>query len=303
MAESEEEQAVEDAEFSLRAAAELYLETEYQRGRIEQLCMEAAGFEVHSFAPVSPTVEAVDQYLASELITDEPWFLVIPENFDEGQLSGGEPEAAAEEESEAEEPEVPEGYWEDYEEAYIGGVDFEAAEENPDEWPVTGGCKGEVQERLFAEIGLGRNDVRTPEGLSEEDLTAAIREDPEWTAVSDAWGACLNDDGFPSFADPGEVLAYRSHARNGEDSAFEGVGGPRPDDAPWTTSRVDEFSEAILTAMRDCDASTGFTTVSRERWNQLSQELMIEMEPEFWAWQENLGLVLDQAASIIESGW
>lgn len=301
--ESETEQAVQDSEFSLRAAAELYLETEYERTRIEQLCMEAAGFEVQSFEPVRPTEELVDQYLESNLITEQPWFMVIPESFDEGQVAGGEPEAEAEEDSDDEEPEVPDGYWEDYDEAYIGGVDFEAAEENPDSWPVTGGCKGEVQERLFTEIGLGRTDVRAPEGLSEDALGALLREDPEWTAVSDAWGACLNDDEFPRFADPGEAHAYLSHARTGDSSAFEGVGGPRPDDAPWPEAQVDEFSEELLTVMSDCDASTGFTTVSQERWDHLSQELMIELEPEFWAWQENLRLALDQAASIIESGW
>lgn len=255
-----------------------------EHAKVEQIvaeCMQAEGFEYIPVPASGPPALVIDDQLdPATLDPDAPraGTLEFAKELGYG-ISTWDIESGQAYDVEVEQPEDPnaeyvaslsDGAREAYELA-LHGVPPTDAELSSDDWtpdPATSGCYGKASEEVWNAPGDAW-DAPEFAGLVEEisGVASNLENDPEVTAASALWGACMEQRGFPGLEAPWEAT----------DLIHVGlreiwVVGQAPDPEELADLRAQEL--AVATADFECSAESRFEEAHREAQHRAEQEFI-----------------------------
>lgn len=207
--------------------------------------------------------------------------------------------------------------------AWQGYSDEELEEQYQDDegvWttPKPGGCLLEMIESLYGEPELivdeeegtthwsGRPESPEFQGTADDEILPAYRE-----RVADEESAFLEclidrDRGAWEFSDTGElgiwgyfVGVYTGEWESGDGADYaEGTPGP-PADLPADFEGKRQYETELAVDFTECAAESGFGEASVTEWEAVHLEYYRSIEPELFAWQDEIKTALDESQDLI----
>lgn len=191
-------------------------------------------------------------------------------------------------------------------------------EEGATNMPKPGGCQLEMIESLYGEPELivgedeglsswsGRPESPEFQGKAYEEILPAYRE-----RVADEESAFLEclidrDRGAWEFTDTGElniwgyfIGVYTGEWESGDGADYaEGTPGP-PADLPSDFEGLRQYETEVAVDFTECGAESGFAEATTAEWEAVHLEYYRSIEPELFAWQDEIKTALDKSQELI----